>query len=204
MEQTGADRREFFRINDTVIVEYTIIQQDEVDEAAERIHDAELSNAASEKIQLRSIQNNLNHVLDSINQSDREVARALRLLDEKINLLTQTIQREASPVDPEETVKANLSGGGIAFMVDQQLNSRQSVEIYLKLLPSSTSINALASVVSCDKIQSDDPSHPYLLRLVFTHMDEQDRNLLVKHTLNRQAEALRSGRRDGAMSVHEF
>ncbi|THF59472.1 MAG: PilZ domain-containing protein, partial [Methylophaga nitratireducenticrescens] len=32
------------------------------------------------------------------------------------------------------------------------------------------------------------------LRMAFTHMSETDRNILVKHTLNRQAEELRNSK----------
>jgi hypothetical protein len=35
-------------------------------------------------------------------------------------------------------------------------------------------------------------------------MDEQDRNQLVKHTLNRQAEMLRGGLPSEGMSLREF
>jgi hypothetical protein len=59
-------------------------------------------------------------------------------------------------------------------------------------------------VISCDHLLTADPERPYYLRMVFTLMDEQDRNTLVKHTLNRQAEMLRGGYSNEAMSLREF
>jgi hypothetical protein len=50
----------------------------------------------------------------------------------------------------------------------------------------------VAHVVSCDKLNDAPQETPYLLRLAFTHMSEIDRNLLVKHVLNRQAEDIRN------------
>lgn len=204
MQQSGADRREFFRINDTLVVEYSVVNQDRMNEVVNNIERADDHIDHQDRHQLRSLQNNLNHLLDNINQSNRDIARALRLLDDKINLLVQKMNRQNKPVKPEQLTHANLSGGGIAFMVSEPVKNRESVELYLQLLPSSTEINALARVVSCDKVKTADPEHPYHLRLAFTHMDDQDRNLLVKHTLNRQAEALRSGQKDLAMSLREI
>lgn len=203
MQNSGSDRREFFRINDTVVIEYAVVSKDDTEQQPNHSHQLNIDES-SDKIQLRNIQNNLNHLFDSINQADREIARALRLLDDKINLLTQALYRQSHPITPEALVEANLSGGGIAFMVEEPVSEKETVEIYLQLLPSGTQINAIAKVISCDKIDGADPSIPYHLRLAFTHMDEQDRNLLVKHTLNRQAEALRSGRKDSVMSLREI
>jgi len=46
-------------------------------------------------------------------------------------------------------------------------------------------------VIACDKLRDAPEETPYYLRLAFSHMSEYDRNLLVKHTLSRQAQALR-------------
>lgn len=204
MHYAGSDRREFFRINDTVVVDYKTVEREKVGTIAHRIARSADDNESNEKAQLRAIQTAFSHLLDQINYHDRDTARALRMLDEKINLVAQSMKRYHNPVNPDDLTEANLSGGGIAFMVDEPIEIRGHVELHLQLLPTANTIHALATVVSCEKILSATPERPYHLRMAFTHMDEQDRNLLVKHTLNRQAEMLRGGMSSEAMSLREF
>lgn len=204
MQHAGSDRREFFRINDTVVVNYNIIEKERVGVVAKRIDQSQNHENNNEQAQLRAIQTTFSYLLDQINQNDREIGRALRMLDEKINLIAQSLQRQYNPIDPDNLTEANLSGGGIAFMVPEPLDSRNNLELYLQLLPSTTTIHAMATVISCDKVLTAPEDKPYHLRLAFTHMDEQDRNLLVKHTLNRQAEVLRGGQANDVMSLREF
>lgn len=204
MQYAGSDRREFFRINDTVIVDYKVIDRDNVSNVAHHIAHATSDDEGNEKAQLRAIQNAFSHLIDQINHHDREIARALRMLDDKINLISQSIQRYNNPVNPNDLTEANLSGGGIAFMVAEPVEIRGHVELHLQLLPTANTVHALATVISCEKILSAPPEKPYHLRMVFTHMDEQDRNLLIKHTLNRQAEMLRGGISSEGMSLREF
>jgi c-di-GMP-binding flagellar brake protein YcgR len=204
MHYAGSDRREFFRINDTVVVDYKVIERENVANVTRRIAQATDDDEGNEKAQLRAIQNAFSHLVDQINHHDREIARALRMLDEKINLVSQSIQRYNNPVNPDDLTEANLSGGGIAFMVDTAIPPRDHVELHLQLLPTANTIHALATVISCERLMGASPDKPYYLRMVFTHMDEQDRNQLVKHTLNRQAEMLRGGVANESMSLREF
>ena len=81
-----------------------------------------MDDETNEKAQLRAIQNAFSHLVDQINHHDREVARALRMLDDKINLVSQSMQRYNNPINPDDLTEANLSGGGIAFMVDEALS----------------------------------------------------------------------------------
>jgi hypothetical protein len=204
MHYAGSDRREFFRINDTVVVDYKLVAKENVAAIARHIAQSTSDDDSNDKAQLRSMQNAFNHLLDQINQQDREIARALRMLDEKINLVSQSIQRHNNPVNPEDVTQANLSGGGIAFMVENPVEIRGYVELHLQLLPTANTIHALATVISCERLLGASPEKPYHLRMAFTHMDDQDRNLLVKHTLNRQAEMLRGGLAGEGMSLREF
>lgn len=204
MHYAGSDRREFFRINDAVVVDYKIVAKESVPIVARRIAQSTDDDEGNEKAQLRAIQNAFSHLVDQINQQDREIARALRMLDEKINLVAQSIQRYNNPVSPDDLTDANLSGGGIAFMVENPVDIRGHVELHMQLLPTANTIHALATVISCERLLGAPPEKPFHLRMAFTHMDDQDRNLLVKHTLNRQAEMLRGGLASEGMSLREF
>lgn len=188
---TLTDRREFFRINDTVLVEYTEIDENQIEALAKQI-DNPLDANSPEKNQLYSLQTAFSHLTDQINQYDRNIARALRLLDDKMTIIAHMLNNDKSPQDGQNIVHANLSGGGIAFLSSTKVNSKTPLDIHIELRPSCTQIRTVAHVVSCDKLNDAPQETPYLLRLAFTHMSEIDRNLLVKHVLNRQAEDIRN------------
>jgi len=192
MPEFNSDRREFFRINDTVYIEFSLINNDQEKDLASTIHSAPTDENGQQKQNFSSLQTSITHLIDQINQSDREVARALRLLDDKINLITHSLQRLHNAEDTSKAIEANLSAGGIAFLSADKYDSKSSIEIKIELRPSGTTLQAIANVIACNKIYDAPENTPYHLRLVFSHMSEIDTNLLVRHTLSRQAEELRT------------
>lgn len=185
------DRRAFFRINDHVIVNFRVITHPEAQELGNMILSSP-SPTAHPAQQLSSVKTTFQQLVDQIGHRDREIARALRLMDDKINMLANNLQAIQHPIDDSTAEKVNLSAGGLALMSEHDIAAKEPVELRLQLLPSGMPIHALSKVVSCHHLGSEDGMKPYFLRLVFTHMSETDRNLLVKHTLSRQAESLRS------------
>lgn len=187
-----ADRREFFRINDTVFIEFQTIGTEDAEELGRILKDPLHSGNNQEKGQLQTLQTAFNHIADQINQHDRDIARALRLLDQKLNLINHAVQRQNTKSDDNQVIDANLSGGGIAFMTDIAIDAKSAVEIKIELQPSGTHIHTIANVISCNELADSSKEAPYFLRLAFTHMSEIDRSLLVKHILTRQAENIRN------------
>ena len=193
LPEFNSDRRDFFRINDMVFIDITPLDYDEVTQAVNSIKNPQPSDINSlEKQQLNSIQASLSHLIDQINHNDREIARALRLLDDKISIISHAVQRQQNTAETREMINANLSAGGIAFMTSEQFSHKAALELCIQLQPSGTIIHTVANVVACEKPFDAPKDTPYHLRLVFSHMSEYDRNFLVKHTLSRQAEVLRS------------
>jgi len=185
-----ADRREFFRINDTVFIEFHSISPEEAEQLGETLSDPLHSANNQEKSQFQTVQSAFNHITDQINQQNRDIARALRLLDEKINIINHALQRQQNKSEDNQILDANLSGGGIAFMTAEQIDSKNAVEIKIQLQPSGAHIHSVAKVISCNKTNKGS-ENPYFLRLAFTDMSEIDRTILIKHILNRQAEVIR-------------
>jgi len=193
MSEFNNDRRDFFRINDMIYIDVTELNYDEVSQVVSSIKNPPLTdNVSQEKRQLSTIQASLIHLIEQINHTDRQVARALRLLDDKISVISHMVQRQQNTTDNRSMIESNLSGGGIAFMTDHQYAHKATLDLRIELQPSGTIIHAIANVIACDKKYDAPKDRPYYLRLVFTHMSEYDRNFLVKHILLRQAESLRT------------
>jgi hypothetical protein len=185
-----ADRREFFRINDTVYIECHSISSQEAEELGEILKDPLRSANHQDKNQFQTLQTAFNHLADQINQQNRDLARALRLLDEKISIVHHALQRQQNKSQGNQIVEANLSGGGIAFMTAEQIDTKNAIELKIQLQPTGAHIHTVAKVISCNKT-NENSEKPYFLRLVFTDMSEIDRSILIKHILNRQAEVIR-------------
>lgn len=193
MPEFNNERRSFFRINDVLYVDVTELDDDEVSEVASTIKNPPATDHDSqEKRQLSTIQASLTQLVEQINHTDRQVARALRLLDDKISIISYMVQRQQNNTSERNMIEANLSGGGIAFRTEHHYAHKTTLDLRIELQPSGTILHAIANVVACDEQYDAPKDTPYYLRLAFTHMCEYDRNFLIKHVLSRQAEMLRT------------
>lgn len=190
---TGADRRAFFRINDRLILSLMPLSDAEAEQIGQQIIDA-TPEAGQLTQQLSTLQKSFNHLTDQIGHTDRDIARALRMLDDKVNLLAQNVQLLHTPLNPETANEVNLSAGGLAVMTDVAFQPRSALEARMQLLPGGLHIRAVAKVIACEQMLESTNGKSFYLRVAFTHMSETDRNILVKHTLNRQAEELRNAK----------
>ncbi|MDT8311276.1 MAG: PilZ domain-containing protein [Methylophaga sp.] len=186
----NADRRAYFRINDRLLIDIKILEPEAAWELGKLIVNS-APHASHPNQQLLSLEAAFHHLTDQIGHADRDVARALRMLDEKINLLANNVQHLLQPIDDTQAQAVNLSAGGISILSDQVIAPKTPVAVNLTLLPSGLSIRAVAKVISCEQLLSAQNGKGFSLRLAFTHMNENDRNILVRHTLTRQAENLR-------------
>ena len=187
------ERREHFRINDTLYIQYDALDQATADQLGQQLTNVNHGEANQHQVQLRSLQTAFTLVTDQINHYDREVARALRILNEKINLLDQIINEPNSEQSTASKKKeVNLSGGGLGLLCEQQYEERCPLSVQIELRSSGVTIQAVARVISCARVEPENSQTPYYLRLAFTQMNEQDRDLLIKHILFRQAEELRA------------
>lgn len=187
---SNADRRAYFRINDRLLINVKPMEPEAAWELGKQIVSS-ASHASHPNQQLSSLETAFHHLTDQIGHADRDVARALRMLDEKINLLANNVQHLLQPIDDSLAQSVNLSAGGISILSEEVIAPKTPVEVNLTLLPSGLPIRAIAKVISCEQLLSAQNGKGFSLRMAFTHMNETDRNILVKHSLTRQAENLR-------------
>ena len=184
IQNQHSERREHFRINDTLYIQYKAIDHDTAEQLGQQLVKVDHDEESHHQVQFRSLQTAFTLVNDQINHYDRE--------NEKINLIEQAIYQP----DPEESLSqkcdVNLSGGGLGLMSKQQFETKSPLSVQIELRSSDVTIQAIAYVIACNKAQSQNSQTPYFLRLAFTKMNEQDRDLLIKHILFRQAEELRT------------
>jgi hypothetical protein len=135
-QEPGVDeRREYFRIDDSIRVSYTVVDAQSVPEdIEERVH----NDRFSVMTRLQAISQHLSASFHRIEQRDPDVADYLKALDEKIILLGQSFLAEEKELLGQPSRSVNLSAGGLALDVADELAVGDRVEIKLLLLPSYT------------------------------------------------------------------
>ncbi len=192
VHEQHTERRQHFRINDTLSIQYQVIDEATAETLGQQLVNDGLGPHNEEKTQLRVLQAAFTHITDQINHHDRDVARALRILNDKVNILSQVVYRQDYDISDNVELDVNLSGGGLALLTEQQIAARTPIQLQVSLPSSGMVIQAIAKVISCHENDTTESDSPFYLRLAFTHMNEQDRDILIKHILLRQAEQLRA------------
>jgi hypothetical protein len=195
---SSENRRRFFRIDDAVRLSYRVLEPAELPGRVARLSEG-LGGSFALMASLSAITHRLSVSLRRIEQHNGDVAAYLRALDQKIETVARALllQDAELPAMSEEPV--NLSAGGLAIFAPQCLPVGTPLEIRLLLLPAMAGILAFGAVVECSDVplQGDRPRGGPLMRVDFTHIRDEDRDLLIKHMLRRQGERLRRARQAG-------
>lgn len=137
--------------------------------------------------------------LSRLRERDADLAEFLRYLDNKLNLVLKRSQGERTPFDELKLQKVNLSGSGIAFVVDEAFRERELLEIHLVLLPAYTYIYCFGTVISCERVGlKGQEKSVYRLGVEFTLITDDDQEKLVQHNFKQQSLALRNRRLGGS------
>ena len=189
------DKRDFFRIDDEVNLVYKKI---DVTLATEPSHvtDDILGNFSLFSV-LRTISKESASLLNRLERSQPEVTDYLRLVDNKVDLIAQTIIMQDSRLKVKNTRNVNLSAGGVGFYSEQKLEKGDFLEIKILLVTSMVVIVTYGEVVYCKSSQPDDNQHPYFIGVEYVNMKDQDRELLIKHVSKRQLQQIRDQREGG-------
>lgn len=192
------DRRRFFRIDDAVRLSWRVVSEAELVEGVRRL-DQGLGGVYALTATLAGITQRMSVSLRRIEQHNADVADYLRALDQKIDALARAFVADESDLARRPAAPVNLSAGGLAIEVTQCLAPGTPLELRLLLLPSMAGILTYGQVLGCTPVAGENGAAGvgYQMRVDFTHIREQDRDLLVRHLLRRQGEYLRAHARSG-------
>jgi hypothetical protein len=194
-QDTGQDRREFFRIDDTVAMRFQPVPAAGLGKKLERYQKG-LENEFTIMGNLAVISQEMSGVLRKIEHDSPDIARYLRSLDRKIDLLGKAFLTWTSEMADQPASAVNLSASGMAFNTPEPTELGTVLELKL-LLPYFTGLVLFAEVVACEKLpQQEGDSPAYQTRVSFRHLREADRDVLIRHVLQRQSEALRKRRQE--------
>jgi len=195
-ELTQDDRREYFRVNDSIRVNLRVVPEDQIDKLHERLDQAAAS-SFTVMSSMAAISAEMAVSMRRIEQSDPDVATYLKALERKIDVLGRAIAGQESQLTDAPAYPVNLSAGGMGILIDQEFQPGQVLEIRMLLFPSLTGVVTYGTVIACGPAddKEGDTDYRFYLRLAFTHIREQDRDLLIRHALRCQSNALRRSER---------
>ncbi len=190
-KQAAKERREYFRVDDAVRLSLRPVPPDEAEDLAGLL-DRNLADGFTIMSSLAAVTAEMVVSMRRIENSDPDVAAYLKALDRKIEILGRAFIASESELAEQPAHPVNLSAGGMAALVDECYETGQVVEIRMLLFPSFTGVLMYGTVVACEPVEGDAGSgYRHRVRLAFTHLREQDRDLIIRHVLRCQSQALR-------------
>jgi hypothetical protein len=150
MIQVMSERRSYFRIDESIAIEFK-----EVDEITANTAAAELQfpNTTSLKLfaELRKIDHDNAHVFHQIKETSRALGEYLYNLNRKIDIISQQLMTDSKPLPPSKTIKqVNLSEGGIAFGSSRPVEANSHIALRLIFLPSNAGLVLFAKIIRCE------------------------------------------------------
>ncbi|WP_232056704.1 PilZ domain-containing protein [Methylomonas rhizoryzae] len=188
MIDDAQEKRRFFRISDTINLLFRRIDSEEA-----RRHSL-ASDRILESCSLTTAMSILNReaalLAPRLERRDPEMFEYLKIIDNKINVLTQSLSSNDSDFSDNDRCEVNLSAAGIAFTHEQAIPVGTMLELKMLLTSSLVVIVAIARVVQC-KAPPDKDSGVYTVCAEYENLREEDRELLVKHVMKKQMQQLR-------------
>lgn len=186
------DRREYYRIEDTIALEIQPLSGAQAT-AEEVLQDASpLFNLLSE-LHLSEFESQ--HLLRQISERDRNTAAYLKVLNKRIDLLGQVVALTVLGQigEPQPVI---ISEGGIDFQHPTPFATDSHLAIKLVLMPQALGLLLRARVTHCDARSSG-----FDVGTEFVQPSDAQRQLLARYILQRQAQERRLAREQSESGI---
>ena len=180
------EKRRYFRINDTIDFSFRVLkpQSPALKLSTDILDDIEM---------LQVVDAELDALSNALWDSDPKFAKAIGLLNQKINLLTNQNQPDMIELMAQydhqyPSMAVNLSASGMAFTCDVQLEVGDRLEMLLFLKPSVSGITLRGTVVASEHQAASD-GNTYFNRVEFD-LEAKEKEQLIQHIVRRQVETI--------------
>ena len=188
MLNATADRRRFFRVDDSISLSYQLIDENT---AAQRLKSsAYLNNEYSLAATLDVLSQEAIRIMQHLEKQNSELLELYKVLDAKINAMAQAVMFIGTNVDAQNCQDVSLSAAGLAFQQSAALELGQNLAIEMYLPATLALILVYGKVVNC---QASDAGQ-YLISVEYTQIREEDQELLIKHVVRKQWQQLRESK----------
>jgi hypothetical protein len=185
--QEENDRREYYRIEDTIALDFHVLDSD-ASVAGEELHDpSPLFNLLSE---LNTLDFDSQYLLRNISERDRTLAIYLKNINKRIDLIAQSLAQSLLR-DSGQFKQVTLSEGGINFRHTQALALGSYLALKMVLMPQALGLLLKAKVLHCAEENGQ-----FEIGAKFEALSDPQRQLLARHVLQRQAQERRQAREE--------
>ncbi len=191
--EDSAERRTFFRVDDSVSLSYHAISEQEMRDRISQV-DMEMEGSFTVMGSIASINQNMAGIMHRIEGAEPDIAEYLKAINNKIDILGRALLSKDNELTDQPAQPVNLSASGMAFYSPEPVDDDSFLELRMLLIPSFTGIITFGEVVGCDPVDDTVGGFRYFIRINFMHMRESDRDLLIRHVVKRQGEFLRRRR----------
>ena len=188
------ERRRFFRIDDAINLYYKVVDEQDVI-AASKMSDDVLSNC-SLVTALDMLNQESRMLMFRVEKNEPEIAEYLKIMDSKINLLAQAVMRQGNDFSESNMFNTNISASGLAIEIEHSIGVGEYLEIKLLLTSCIAVILVYGRVVYCKENNQKNASMPYQVGIDYINLNDQDREVLIKHIVKRQMQQIREQKTD--------
>jgi c-di-GMP-binding flagellar brake protein YcgR len=194
MTTPPGNRRQWFRVSNPLMLDYEVLSEAEMQE---RMQEARHSGFAAGGISslLMQMENRIRERITRLRQRVPEAAAAIEAVDEKLNALINVLpmlQHPGERLDKTPVRDGDLSASGIAFVNREPLAPGTCMYVRVMLAPSYYYLEAFARVVRCNP--HEDARFPYRVAVQFEMISDEQRELLIRYAMSREAQLLRARR----------
>jgi len=179
-----ADRRQFFRINQQVAMDISLLSEDQSNATMSTHFEVPPSFAAICQLHEQDVEAQM--MLHRISARDAELARYLQLMSERINVLARTLVSHDIDFNRLVTRDVNLSEGGMLFYYPDALPADGIVEIKLIFPAAELGLLLRARILRCEPIDGN----LFEVALEFCQLAESTRTLLARQIMESQSQTL--------------
>jgi c-di-GMP-binding flagellar brake protein YcgR len=180
------DRRRFFRINDTIGVSYHLLS-----DAEKSVIEKEVSVDSALLQSVDRLNAQLLRIIDNVQAAQPDVALALNLMNQKIDMLYEKHEIGGQLVAEINFDKreVSLSANGLAFSTAEHFAEEDLLRIDILLDKANLQVTAIGRVVVCESL--DKPrtkAKPFYTRVHFIQIKSHDQEILAQYVINKQNE----------------
>ena len=180
------DRREYYRIEDSIALEISPLKSGETSVESNPEDASQLFNLLSE---LHLMDFESQHLLRHIHERDRTLASYLKVINKRIDLIGQALARSLLR-DIGPTRRVTLSEGGINFTHRTPFEPGTQLAVKMVLMPQALGMSLRAVVVHSQAQEGGE----FDIGTEFEALTDAQRQLLARHILQKQASERRQAR----------
>ena len=190
-EQDKAERRRYFRVKDEIVLFYKELDTQDVPEPGE--FKETVADSFSLTAALSHLTEDTRSQFKIVEKNHPDIAAYLKVLESKINLIAQAVLMNDTSFSNQPTREVDLSASGLAFDSENRIELGTVLEIKMILPPSLIAVITYGKVVHCKEYDDKgDTEFCFHVGVDFLHLQDQDREILIRHIVRKQMVQLRN------------